>query len=85
MIFRTGLLLTFSQDLRTLYDRTDLRHHLFYNFPCHSGGGPMAVLYEWLRDHCKGKWSIGIESVNNAPFKKTEKVLFQLEADDFFV
>jgi hypothetical protein len=45
----------------------------------------MAVLYEWLRDHCKGKWSIGIESVNNAPFKKTEKVLFQLEADDFFV
>lgn len=42
---------------------------------------PLAVLYDWLRDHCYGKWSVGIEAVGSDPFKKAVKVLFELESD----
>ena len=38
-------------------------------------------MYDWLRDHCYGKWSVGIEAAGNDPFKKAVKVLFELESD----
>jgi hypothetical protein len=42
---------------------------------------PLAILYDWLRDHCYGKWSVGIEPAGSDPFKKAVKVLFEMESD----
>jgi len=61
---------------RKAVDRRGLSHGVFYKTD-----SPLDVLYDWLRDHCKGKWSVGIESANNDSVKKSVKVLFEQEAD----
>jgi hypothetical protein len=61
---------------RNASDRRGLPFGVFYKT-----AEPLAVLYDWLRDQCAGKWSVGIEPAGDDPFKKSVKVLFELEAD----
>lgn len=61
---------------RNAIDRRGLPFGVFYK-----SSDPLAVLYDWLRDHCSGKWSVGIEAAGEDPFKKSVKVLFELESD----
>ncbi|MBT4934839.1 MAG: hypothetical protein HOL66_09650 [Rhodospirillaceae bacterium] len=61
---------------RQAIDRRGLPFGVYYK-----SSEPLAILYDWLRDHCYGKWSVGIEAAGNDPFKKAVKVLFELESD----
>jgi len=61
---------------RHAIDRRGLPFGIFYKTE-----EPLAVLYAWLRDHCYGKWSVGIDQGEEEPIKKSVKVLFELEND----
>jgi len=61
---------------RNAMDRRGLPFGIFYK-----SSEPLAVLYDWLRDHCSGKWSVGIEQIAEEQVRVSVKVLFELEGD----
>lgn len=61
---------------RNAIDRRGLPYGVFYKT-----SDPLVVLYDWLRDQCSGKWSVGIEAVGDDPIRKSVKVLFEQESD----
>lgn len=65
-----------TNNRRQAIDRRGLPHGLFYKT-----GNPLGDLYNWLRQNCIGKWSVGIEEGAETQEKKTVKVLFELERD----
>ena len=65
---------------RQAVDRRGLPHGIFYRTD-----DPLGALYDWLRKHCIGKWSVGLEEDNDQG-KKAVKVLFETERDkDLFM
>lgn len=61
---------------RKAVDRRGLPHGVHYKT-----SEPLAVLYDWLNDHCYGRWSVGIDGAGEDPVKKSVKVLFEMEKD----
>lgn len=41
----------------------------------------LATLEDWLGANCQGKWSIGLEDMDEKREKKTVKILFHEEGD----
>ena len=41
----------------------------------------LATLEDWLSANCQGKWSIGLEDMDEKREKKTVKILFHEEGD----
>lgn len=43
--------------------------------------GSLSDLEDWLDNNCQGKWSLGLEGMDEKREKKTVKILFQEEGD----
>lgn len=43
--------------------------------------GSLTDLEDWLDAYCQGKWSLGLEGMDELRVKKTVKILFEEEGD----
>ena len=61
---------------RQTMDRRGLPFGVFYK-----SDKPIAILYDWLKEFCVGKWGVGIDAVEGEAEKKSMKVLFEKKSD----